>query len=65
MSTTLRDIPVERVSEEPKRRGFADDRRVDMSIEDSLGDVARRISDKAEKRGLTEAILAEILAERA
>ena len=64
MGIVLRGIPVEQVTDELKRQGYTPGQRVDVAVEESLGDVARRMSDRAAERGLTEQVLAEILAEK-
>lgn len=64
MGIVLRGIPVEQVTDELKRQGYASGQRVDVAVEESLGDIARRMSDRAAGRGLTEQVLAEILAEK-
>jgi hypothetical protein len=63
MGIVLRGIPVERVSDELKRHGYEPGQRVDVFVEESFGEIARRMSDRAAEGGLTEQVLAEILAD--
>jgi hypothetical protein len=61
MATTLPNIAVDQIAEELTRRGFAPNQRVTVTVDESLSEIARRASEEAERRGLTDEIFRKLM----
>ena len=61
MGVVLKDIAVDQIAEELKRRGYAADTRVSVTVGETIDELAKRISAEAAARGLTDEALAKLL----
>lgn len=61
MSTTLANVTVKQISEELAKRGFSPEQKVTVTVDQSLSEIARRATEDAERRGLTDALFQELI----
>lgn len=60
MGTVIRDIEIEKIAEELERRGYRPGQRVSIAVNEPLNLLARRLTEEAERRGLTDDLIAAL-----
>ena len=60
MGAVIRDIEVKKIAEELARRGYRSGERVTITVSEPLNVLARKLTDEAERRGLTDDIFAKL-----